>query len=161
MAILFLAIIEHRHGTDVFHAWDSDRLKHDLYQYVKEWWHERFDDETEDPLPEDQQEAIDSYFGDHDRESYTWQEIELGNMPDVNEMKKIVKELADIAEELIQDRGRRPFDFQVDVVKAHRQIKAARQLIAKEKKGKTDEDQPVLQGGQLEQGISCPDHDGG
>jgi ElaB/YqjD/DUF883 family membrane-anchored ribosome-binding protein len=161
MAILFLAIVDHRHGTDVFHAWDSDRLKHDLYQYVREWWHERFDDETEDPLPEDQQEAIDSYFNDNEQESYTWQEIELGNMPDLSEMTKAVKELADMAEELIQDRGKRAFDFQVDVVKAHRRIKSARQLIAK-KKGKADEeDQPVLQGGDERQGVPCPDPEGG
>jgi len=26
MAILFLAIVEHRHGTDTYHAWSSDEL---------------------------------------------------------------------------------------------------------------------------------------
>jgi hypothetical protein len=158
MATLFLAIVEHRHGTDVFHAWGGDELMDDLYQYVKEWWHEFFEGEE---LPENKEEALQKYFEVGD-ESYTWQEIELGNMPDMKEMNKAVKELADMVEELIQDRGRRPFDFQVDIVKATEQVRAARQLIAKKKKGEADEaGESLLQGGSEQQGVPRPDHDGG
>jgi hypothetical protein len=124
---------------------------------VQQRWDEVFDDFMEDPIPDDPQAAVDKYFNDNDRESYFWHEIEVdeifarilppipvsvGDIPDaadVNEMKKTVKELAQLAEELIQDRGRRLFDCQVDVVKAHERIQEARKLIAKKKVGRADE----------------------
>ena len=163
MAILFLATVEHRHGTDTYHAWSSDELVKQLYGYVQQWWEEVFEDVTEDPIPDDPQVAVDNYFNNNEGESYQWREIEVGDIPDaanVNEMKKIVKELAQLAEELIQDRGRRLFDCQVDVVKAHERIQEARKLIAKKKGGRANEGEPVLQGGSQRQGVPCPDSEG-
>lgn len=67
--LLHTAIIIHRHGTNVYHAKSETGLYIQLYNYVKEYWSEVFE-EDETPIPTNEIEAIDMYFEDNGRESY-------------------------------------------------------------------------------------------
>lgn len=58
---IWLAAITHKHGTSVYAAVSRDRLIHELYGYVKSWWHREL---QEEPFPDGmpQEEVVDLYF---------------------------------------------------------------------------------------------------
>lgn len=56
---IYPAIIEHRHGTDLYLGKSEDELKDKIYEYVDNWW---TDELPLEDMPEDRDEAINNYF---------------------------------------------------------------------------------------------------
>ena len=65
---VWIAVIAHRHGSDVYVAGTEKELNDKVYAYVAEWWATELD--IEDPSigkfpadEPDENKVIDSYFG--------------------------------------------------------------------------------------------------
>lgn len=68
-AEVWVAVVDHRHGSNVTVADTREAGFAVIHEFVTEWWPtEMGPDET---IPEDPQEAIDAYFEHVDDESYT------------------------------------------------------------------------------------------
>ena len=67
---VWIAVIEHRHGQNVYAAKTKKALVGQLYEYVVEWWAREIPDEE---LPADlsKQAAVDRYF---ERVGHEWLE---------------------------------------------------------------------------------------
>lgn len=85
---IFVAIVVHEHGTEVWATSTLDGARNRLYRYVADWWDREVNagkmpgDEDWRPLPEDEQDAIDAYFDnetefDSDPESYLIKQVTL------------------------------------------------------------------------------------
>ena len=51
--------LSRRDGVNSYVAISEDALRDEVFEYVKEWWLEEFDDL---PLPQDRDQAIEAYF---------------------------------------------------------------------------------------------------
>jgi len=58
---IWIAVIEHRHGQNVYAARTKRNLVDQLYAYVKQWWESEIPDE-ELPAKASKREAVDLYF---------------------------------------------------------------------------------------------------
>ena len=58
---IWIAVVEHRHGQNVYAARTKKKLVDQLYDYVKQWWESEIPDEE---LPADlpKQQAVERYF---------------------------------------------------------------------------------------------------
>ena len=67
---VWIAVVEHRHGQNVYAARTKKALVRQLYEYVEEWWASEIPDEE---LPADQpkQDVVDRYF---EHVSHEWLE---------------------------------------------------------------------------------------
>ena len=57
--VIYAAVINHKHGSNLELALTDVELQAQIYVYVKDNWSEL---DTEDPLPEKHTEAIETYF---------------------------------------------------------------------------------------------------
>lgn len=57
---IHIAVLSHKHGTNIYTAKTEQGLTNQLYDFVKDDWNEH---EDMGEIPEDKQEAIDEYFG--------------------------------------------------------------------------------------------------
>ena len=58
---IWIAVVEHRHGQNVYAARTKRKLVDQLYAYVKQWWDSEIPDE-ELPAKVSKREAVDLYF---------------------------------------------------------------------------------------------------
>ena len=58
---VWMAVVEHRHGQNVYAARTKRGLLDQLYEYVQEWWDSEIPDE-EMPTDLPRKEVIDLYF---------------------------------------------------------------------------------------------------
>ena len=58
---IWIAVIEHRHGQNVYAARTKRKLLDQLYDYVKQWWDSEIPDE-ELPPKLSKKAAVDRYF---------------------------------------------------------------------------------------------------
>ena len=58
---IWIAVVEHRHGQNVYAARTKRKLVDQLYAYVKQWWESEIPDE-ELPAKVSKREAVDLYF---------------------------------------------------------------------------------------------------
>lgn len=58
--IFYAAIVEHRHGTDLYTGKTESALYDELYAYVNQWWGEEIPEDYERPT--DPVEAVEAYF---------------------------------------------------------------------------------------------------
>ena len=58
---IWIAVVEHRHGQNVYAARTKRKLLDQLYAYVKQWWESEIPDE-ELPANLPKKEAVDRYF---------------------------------------------------------------------------------------------------
>lgn len=58
---VWIAVVEHRHGQNVYAARTKRKLLDQLYAYVKQWWESEIPNE-ELPPNASLQDAIDRYF---------------------------------------------------------------------------------------------------
>jgi hypothetical protein len=71
MATVFLASIDHKHGTNrSLHRTEAAAMA-EVYDYVVHWW------DFEDGMPEDRAEAIGAYFEAAEDEFYAVEPLEL------------------------------------------------------------------------------------
>jgi hypothetical protein len=58
---IWIAVVEHRHGQNVYAARTKGKLLDQIYAYVKQWWESEIPDEE---LPADlpKKDAVDRYF---------------------------------------------------------------------------------------------------
>lgn len=73
---IHVALIEHKHGMNIYASKSPDGLRGQIYEYVSEWW----DDICSEPLKMemDAQEAIDKYFSEAgEYESLKVEQVEL------------------------------------------------------------------------------------
>ena len=68
-----VAVINHRHGSNVYVHKSEEGLCKAIYAYVREYWEENNTDE----LPTDQQVAISAYFEDAADETLTMDSVKL------------------------------------------------------------------------------------
>lgn len=74
---VFVLQVSHRFGLDVWAAQSFEAAREALYEYVAEYWDEATD-ETDAPIPEDHDKAIEAYFeAMGERESWEITETEL------------------------------------------------------------------------------------
>ena len=68
---IWIAVVEHRHGQNVYAARTKRKLLDQLYTYVKQWWESEIPDEE---LPADlpKKDAVDRYF---EHVGHEWLEI--------------------------------------------------------------------------------------
>jgi hypothetical protein len=74
--LVYVGVLHHKHGNDVFVGWTEAQVYHGVYAYVKEWWDDFCSDQ---PLPKKHIDAIEAYFeaaGD-----YEWLEILTDTLP--------------------------------------------------------------------------------
>lgn len=57
---IWIAVIEHRHGHNVYAARTKAKITNDLYDYVKQWWESEIPEEM--PVKLSKKEAVDKYF---------------------------------------------------------------------------------------------------
>lgn len=69
-SVVWVVVIDHRHGTDVYAAATEDAAWKVAAEYARESWAERF---PETDAPADDREAVSQYFEDHNNE---WRIIE-------------------------------------------------------------------------------------
>ena len=67
---IWIAVVEHRHGLNVYAARTKRKLVDQLYAYVKQWWESEIPDE-ELPAKASRREIVDRYF---ERVSHEWLE---------------------------------------------------------------------------------------
>jgi len=67
---IWMAVVEHRHGQNVYAAKTKRKLVDQLYDYVKQWWESEIPDE-ELPAKASKREVVDSYF---EHVSHEWLE---------------------------------------------------------------------------------------
>lgn len=70
MAKVWIAVVEHRHGQNVYAAKTKRKLVDQLYEYVKQWWDSEIPQESLPPQLSKQQ-AVNLYF---DRVGHEWLE---------------------------------------------------------------------------------------
>ncbi len=70
-----VAVIEHRHGTNLHVALDANGLDAQVAAYCREWWREIGDDR--DPHSLSNRDIIETYFDDHGRESCSTDRVTL------------------------------------------------------------------------------------
>jgi len=58
---IWIAVVEHRHGQNVYAARAKRKLMDQLYAYVKQWWESEVPDE-ELPAKMSKREVVDLYF---------------------------------------------------------------------------------------------------
>jgi hypothetical protein len=58
---IWIAVIEHRHGQNVYAARTKRNLVDQLYAYVKQWWESEIRDE-ELPANVSKKDTVDRYF---------------------------------------------------------------------------------------------------
>ena len=58
---IWIAVVEHRHGQNVYAAKTKRKLLDQLYAYVKQWWESEIPDE-ELSKNTSKREAVDRYF---------------------------------------------------------------------------------------------------
>lgn len=75
LEIVHVGIVDHKHGKNVYVGEDAEALDASLYVYVTEWWSASG---YEGEPPEDHREAIEAYFTDHNRETLSTYECEVG-----------------------------------------------------------------------------------
>jgi hypothetical protein len=62
---VYITTVHHKHGEDTWVNATEAGAKEALYEYVKEWWDELWEDicyEDAPPIPEDRDAAIAAYF---------------------------------------------------------------------------------------------------
>lgn len=57
---VWVAVINHKHGHDVFAAASEDGIRKEIHEYVKEQWKSEMPDDMQ--IPADREEAISAYF---------------------------------------------------------------------------------------------------
>ncbi len=67
---IWIAVIGHRHGQNVYAARTRKKLVEQLYEYVKQWWESEIPDE-ELPANVSKKQVVDDYF---ERVSHEWLE---------------------------------------------------------------------------------------
>ena len=67
---VWIAVVEHRHGQNVYAARTKKALVRQLYEYVEEWWASEVPDE-EWPADLPRQAVVDRYF---ERVGHEWLE---------------------------------------------------------------------------------------
>jgi hypothetical protein len=67
---IWIAVVEHRHGQNVYAAKTKKKLVDQLYDYVKQWWESEIPDE-ELPANVSKKQVVDDYF---ERVSHEWLE---------------------------------------------------------------------------------------
>lgn len=67
---IWIAVVEHRHGQNVYAAKTKKKLMEQLYDYVKQWWESEIPDE-ELPTKASRREIVDRYF---ERVCHEWLE---------------------------------------------------------------------------------------
>ena len=67
---IWIAVVEHRHGQNVYAAKTKKGLVDQLYDYVKQWWESEIPDD-ELPAKASRREIVDRYF---ERVSHEWLE---------------------------------------------------------------------------------------
>ena len=67
---IWIAVVEHRHGQNVYAARTKGKLLDELYDYVKQWWDSEIPDE-ELPKRLSKRAAVDFYF---ERVGHEWLE---------------------------------------------------------------------------------------
>ena len=67
---IWIAVVEHRHGQNVYGAKTKKKLVDQLYDYVKQWWESELPDE-ELPANASKRQVVDDYF---ERVSHEWLE---------------------------------------------------------------------------------------
>ena len=67
---IWIAVVEHRHGQNVYAARTKAKLMDQLYAYVKQWWESEMPDE-ELPVKLSKKNAVDRYF---ERVGHEWLE---------------------------------------------------------------------------------------
>lgn len=72
---IHVALIEHKYGSAIYAAKTYEGLMKLVYEYVREWWNHEIPNQ---PMPEDEKEAIDTYFEKVENEWLTTDETELG-----------------------------------------------------------------------------------
>jgi len=75
------ALIHHKSGVNLYQGRSKESIRSQIYAYVKDYWADEFDENN--PMPEDEQKAIEQYFGQME-ERGEWVEyfdaIELDNI---------------------------------------------------------------------------------
>jgi len=75
MANVYVLLINHSHGSDMFACETASVALSNLFSYVSEWWESEFPD---DGMPGAPDEAINEYFERLEmRESYEIAELEI------------------------------------------------------------------------------------
>lgn len=79
---LYITLISHDNGTNLYLAKSDEGMTDQLYEYVKDDWNEH--DWSEDvEVPEDKQEAIDEYFSQESGSFLEYQDsVLLDKIPD-------------------------------------------------------------------------------
>ena len=67
---IWIAVVEHRHGQNVYGARTKKKLMDQLYDYGKQWWESEIPDE-ELPAKASKREIVDRYF---ERVCHEWLE---------------------------------------------------------------------------------------
>lgn len=67
---IWIAVVEHRHGQNVYAAKTKNKLVDQLYDYVKQWWESEIPDE-ELPANVPRKQVVDDYF---EHVSHEWLE---------------------------------------------------------------------------------------
>ena len=67
---IWIAVVEHRHGQNVYAARTKRKLLDQLYAYVKQWWESEIPDD-ELPANVSHQDAVNRYF---ERVGHEWLE---------------------------------------------------------------------------------------
>lgn len=70
MAKVWIAVVEHRHGQNVYAAKTKRKLVDQLYEYVKQWWDSEIPQESLPPKLSKQQ-VVNLYF---ERVGHEWLE---------------------------------------------------------------------------------------
>jgi hypothetical protein len=65
---VYVAVIEHGNGNNVYVAESPKVLEEEIYAFVADWWETEYPDKA---MPEDKADAIAEYFEDHHSEYLT------------------------------------------------------------------------------------------
>ena len=69
---IVIAVITHKHGTNVYASKTIENVKKQVVEYCKEWWDDEVGDQEEDfPIPEKADDIINEYFKE---ENAGWKE---------------------------------------------------------------------------------------
>ena len=71
---VFVLVVEHDHGVDVWAHSTKDKAEASLEEYVRSWWDQEMDDE---PIPTDRWEAITEYFEATESECWRITDLEI------------------------------------------------------------------------------------
>lgn len=84
MDTVWVLIIEHRHGSNIYVNKTKDGAAGELFSYVSEWWDEvrgrgRWGVNDPGDIPADRDEAIETYFEVVSDEFYTLEQCHVGS----------------------------------------------------------------------------------